>query len=968
MVETLNKAGKDALDAGQDALNAANIIGIADIDNLKNDAKKEVTLTLSPEDQTLFVKSNDFINKLKEAAKEATNAETDANKKASDVDNATNVLRDISLSGINLINKAETEATAAINAATDATTTANNLIISTNKFDFITSSNNMINKHSYSDILLKTNKNDFIYQIKKENNNIIAEINNIVKKFLDVNANINVTNDDKTQKNTLHFNKDNIDDAIKIIDEISTTAKTIKYSYYSDYNPVFDTTQENINKIKDTLQHYHDANNLQSTKQKTIDHIVGITNSISTDVDKNIENVEKCQEQKVTLDKVITEINNNISTIQNFFTTNKDTINDIDKKTKNINNVATINSLFADAYNNASEIQKKVVDANKKNKYVTSEIQKNMLDAANVEINKINIVNDKDIISLPNIFKFINENENTIVNPPIAFTFDTFYKEFVNILKINPDTSIIDDIEKIYNNADYNITNLISNNDNAIKFAEFTGIILAIKCINSGNHFLSEAVKIQDEEETMTKSKNLINDIKKFLNDAIDFYNSISRIDANNLINFSKKFIQFINDNINKLNTVRENLKKIITQLIDINVNVNNINKPNEITDNIFDANNNLKYDKYMDDNKFNNFDDLKQKYLVFLTDFRDIGELNIEVDTIMRICDHFSNKEITQIINNFSSSAVSTIQSLFDKNHGYNNIDTHDVEIENPLLLNRNNGIELKDSNKNNEEEEEELDTVELHSHSNNVIGAAKIKDVKTCIEQVKTNIIDPIHEYIEKLKTVINDLDRKYNALANCVFCNNIYYAAIAFMNYYYANNIAEVIVNATSNVVTGPTIDVNSINDAINTMITNYESNKDNIKKTTRSNIDDKVEQVSEKIHNFSEKINAFTESMNDYSTTIDTLNTTINDIVSKENELDTSLENVKTTANSFKELATEFNIYVNTSFAIKGGAKTRFANKYKYKCKNQKVGSIQKIKKLRVRNANTMKIKYLKRRTL
>ena len=113
-------------------------------------------------------------------------------------------------------------------------------------------------------------------------------------------------------------------------------------------------------------------------------------------------------------------------------------------------------------------------------------------------------------------------------------------------------------------------------------------------------------------------------------------------------------------------------------------------------------------------------------------------------------------------------------------------------------------------------------------------------------------------------------------------------------------------------------------------------------------------------------FTNKINDFTGSMNNYSTTINDLETKINKIVETKNELVNSLENVVTTANNFKGLATEFNSYVNTSFAVKGGAKTRFANKYK--CKNQKVGSIRKIKKLCVHNKNTMKRKYLKRRTL
>ena len=102
-----------------------------------------------------------------------------------------------------------------------------------------------------------------------------------------------------------------------------------------------------------------------------------------------------------------------------------------------------------------------------------------------------------------------------------------------------------------------------------------------------------------------------------------------------------------------------------------------------------------------------------------------------------------------------------------------------------------------------------------------------------------------------------------------------------------------------------------------------------------------------------------INLFTDQTNIYSYYT-------NNLINGEKDLQKYIKDTKTSAEKLKNLATEFDTHINTSFAVKGGAKTKFANKYKYK--NQKVGSIRKIKKLCVHNKNTMKRKYLKRRTL
>lgn len=629
--------------------------------------------------------------------------------------------------------------------------------------------------------------------------------------------------------------------------------------------------------------------------------------------------------------------------------------------------IANFNKLFANAYNNAT---KATNDANAITMYFTPEIQTSILNAANVEVNKINVINIfnndkkiKNIISLPDIFNFLNEN---IFAKNVGV--DKFYNFFSTILEFTPDKSIKDDMNSIYNNTtDYNINDLTNNKDNAINFAKFTGIILAIKCINRGNHFLSEAVNLLDKDSKMNKSKKIINNICEGYNDAITFYNSINTdntsfffkktIDTDDLIHFSEKFVKFINDTVDKLKNSYTLLENNIAHLKENNDE--NIKKPDKIS-NILDINNSLTYNEYI---KKYEFDNSKNNYTTFLTEFElksyDINNFSIDVKKKMTDCNKISSnhkKEITQIINKISSDASSTFKSLFGKN--INDSKTIGSDVYNPI---------------NNDSE---LHAIYRQTSPGNVFGGVKIKDtqhfkdVKTCSEQVQKNIIDPIHEYIEKLKTIIDDLDGKYNAFANCVFCNNIYYAEIAFMNYYYANNIAEVIVNATSKVAEGSTIDADSIktniSDGIDNMITNYKSNEISIKKTTRSNIGNKVEQVSGKIHNFSEKINKFIESMNEYSSTITELNNSIEPLVEATTELTKDVEVAKSLANNFKDLAIKFNEYVNTNFAVKGGAKTRFVNKYK--CKNQKVSSIRKIKKLCVRsNTITMKKKYLKRRT-
>ena len=948
MMEELENAGKGALEAGNAALAAAKITG-SDIDNLTKDANKEVTLTLTPEIQTLFVKSTDFIDKLKKA-------ETEVNDNNAHATNANAVVNDTLKETNDALNKANTalkETNDALNKANDEAT---KLTISNNNLSY---SDNVIDKYKYSNIMTPTSTSDFIYQIKIENNNIVAEINKIVKQFFDISAKINIktsqinysydsaknilTENDPVDQNALYINNNNIDLVKNIIGNLNLNVKDIK-----DTTNDFITTQRDITKIKDILNHYHDYNDLQKTKKETIDNIENMTNDTTNQLSKNIENMDNVLNKKENLNKIIQIIQSNIQIIISFFKNNNESIQNIDKPIKNINKIAEFNNFFAETYNDAATISQKIVGVKE---YVTPNITECMLNAVNVEITKINIINDngiirgKHIISLPEMFKFINENENKIII--FGKLYDTFYDIFFKKLSYDyfyNSNTIIDDINNIYG-INYNLSSLIDDNKvNAIKFAEFVGINLAIKCIYNGNILIKNAYD-NIKTDTLTPDINIhelninITDIKN----AKNYFETAEKIKKKfDKINITPEFIansdRYFNDMREIVtildNGVLNNLKKVgkydyqnyvLTKITNnTNIGPDIQNKINDLINSESMKINNLDFTK---DN--HSRDNLKKK----------INDILADNNKTRATCRNISKINDDHIIQN-TNEIVNYPNTLYNAATSPTNVTT------------------------------------------NVTTGGKRSSKVAKAMTTCTTNIVElksSVNTLFQKFKTYIDDDANKYNDfyvnLIDIIFEKIIEDAKNASKYYYYSNNIAEAIVNATTEVfddqTPGSSKDTNAIknkiNDKIEEMITKYDKNATNvINKSTRSDIGNNAKEVFDKTNSFANTMIFFTDKMESYSTNVIELNNMVTSLVKKIEDLNFNLGVAKDSANSFKELATNFNDYVNTSFEVKGGAKTKFANKYK--CKNQKVGSIRKIKKLRLRNANTMKRKYLKRRTL
>lgn len=939
MMEELENAGKGALEAGNAALAAANITGV-NVDNLKNDAKKEVTLTLSPEDQTLFVKSTDFIDKLKKA-------ETEVNYNNTQATTANGVVQDT----LNETNAALGNANIALTETTTALDNANNeakkLTISDNNLSY---SDNVIDKYKYSNIITPTSTSDFIYQIKIENNNIVAEINKIVKQFFDIFAKINIktsqidysydsaenilTEKKPVDQNALYINNNNIDLVKTIIEKLILNVDSIKNATYD-----FAKTQTDITKIKDILNHYHDYNDLQKTKKETIDNIENMTTDIINILSENIKQIDNVLNQKENLNKIIQIIQSNIQIIISFFTSNNISIKSIDKTIKNINIIAKFNKFFANTYNDAATISQKIVRVKE---YVTPNITECMLNAVNVEITKINIINDngvirgKHIISLPEMFKFINENENNIkkthFNP-----FKTFYDIFFDMLENNSTTYNIElNINNIYSNTEFDISSLIDNNKvNAIKFAEFVGIILAIKCIANGNIFINKAY--DNIKNTTTNIDELIKNITDIKN-AKNYFETAEKI--------KKKFdkISITHDFLANSNKYFYNMQTIINNLEQVFNNLKNVGK--------------YDYNKYVSENITNTTkvdNDIKDK----VTDL--IKNKSEEIDNLYFNDDDNKINNLNQEITNCTeqnNKAMISCQKISQVNNDH-------------IIKNINETVNYPNTLYN-------ADT----SPTNVTTGGKRSSNVADAMTKCMTDakqLYSFVNELFKKFETYIDDDANKYNDfyvdLIDIIFGKIIDDAKNASEYYYYSNNIAEAIVNATTEVFDdqnlGSSKDTNAIEtkiiEKINNMINNYSSITTNvINKSTRSDIGNNAVEVFKKTHSFANIMEKFNNAIGSYSTNVNKLNDNVISLVEKIENLNVNLGVAKNSANSFKELATKFNDYVNTSFEVKGGAKTKFANKYK--CKNQKIGSIRKIKKLRLRNANTMKRKYLKRRTL
>ena len=769
-------------------------------------------------------------------------------------------------------------------------------------------------------------KYDFIYQIKNENNNIVEEVKQLVKNVFDLIEQMNVDTIpiDYEYTNNILIKKpynppDNNNSVKKYMINMMNNLKIPFFNTKNKYDILyFNTTNfelalnmigeidnSDIPKFKYDIDYQKEFDNIQTNINKVKDKLRHIND------DFEVEN-----EKQKTIDDVNEGMKNVISETEGII----EKCNNLSKKVNDfdtvvnqiINNVKIIDTFFA-TYN------KKVLFDNF----------------------------DKTINHIYNTAK-LNDAFVKVYNE--AYTLIKQVKQIEN----NNGSYITDEIRnKILNAANKKIDNINYITNNKIYSNTFISLSEIFKNVENVN--VDEIINIIMNDQNDDSIIESINKLYKYT----DNFTNTTNMDKAKFVGIilAVKCIQrgnfFLDNAINLFNTLFQNY---------------NINDINDI------KLNKIKYDKNKDQqiDKLNKcFDKItKISYCkVYIT------SISASAKEMLTIFKKYFNKNIHNKITKIESNFQLLSQDLNDTfNEKYNSeLESYNKYIEKDKTTyiiyseidetDQENLINNDTKLKNNTMQDLWLNIMRFRK----VIEEAEFNDSN------KTKLMNNFFNINKTIENIIKSFDNYLNTW----FIIVRYFANISSIYYDYSNIIVNTIVDA-------PAINNNkdykeNIQYAIEKMINTYEYKEEtNIDATKmertfidnnylpdkyKPNINDTnykstVSNVLAKIDSLKNVINPFVQNVNEYFSSIGPLKDKINTLDTNSKNLNEKITLVNDTATSFKDLATEF----KKEISFKGGAKTRFAYK------NQKLGSIRKNKKLRLRNTNTLKRKNLKRRTL